>query len=65
MIAEAVRRGGGIRLKPLMQRALHMGDELHSRNTAAALLFLREIAPYVIDMAGEDSAAGSSRRWRR
>ena len=57
VIAEAVRRAGGIRLKPLMQRALHMGDELHSRNTAAALLFLREIALDVIDMAGEDSAA--------
>ena len=56
VIAEAVRRAGGIRLKPLMQRALHMGDELHSRNTAAALLFLREIALDVIDMAGENSA---------
>ena len=55
VIAEAVRRAGGIRLKPLMQRALHMGDELHSRNTAAALLFLREIALDVIDMAGENS----------
>ena len=57
VIAEAVRRAGGIPLKPLMQRALHMGDELHSRNTAAALLFLREIALDVIDMAGEDSAS--------
>ena len=56
VIAEAVRRTGGIRLKPLMQRALHMGDELHSRNTAAALLFLREIALDVIDMAGENRA---------
>ena len=55
VIAEAVRRAGGIRLKALMQRALHMGDELHSRNTAAALLFLREIALDIIDMAGEDS----------
>ena len=55
VIAEAVHRAGGIRLKPLMQRALHMGDELHSRNTAAALLFLREIALDVIDMAGENS----------
>ena len=52
VIAEAVRRAGGIRLKPLMQRALHMGDELHSRNTAAALLFLREIVLDLIDMAG-------------
>ena len=56
VIAEAVRRARGIRLKPLMQRALHMGDELHSRNTAAALLFLREIALDIIDMAGENSA---------
>ena len=56
VIAEAVRRAGGIRLKALMQRALHMGDELHSRNTAAALLFLREIALDIIDMAGENTA---------
>ena len=56
VIAEAVRRAGGIRLKPLMQRALHMGDELHSRNTAAALLFLREIAAGLIDMATENNA---------
>ena len=56
VIAEAVRRAGGIRLKPLMQRALHMGDELHSRNTAAALLFLREIATGLIDMATENNA---------
>lgn len=56
VIAEAVRRAGGIRLKPLMQHALHMGDELHNRNTAAALLLLREIALDIIDMAGENSA---------
>ena len=65
VIAEAVRRAGGIRLKPLMQRALHMGDELHSRNTAAALLFLREIATGLIDMATENNALRSNRRSRR
>ena len=37
------RAGGSIELKPLMARALAMGDELHSRNTAATLLFLREL----------------------
>ena len=51
VLAEAVRRSGGIRLKPIMQRALHMGDELHSRNTAASLLFTRELFPYFIDLA--------------
>lgn len=37
------RAGGTVDLKPLMVRALAMGDELHSRNAAATLLFLREL----------------------
>jgi len=58
-VGEAVRRAGGIPLKPLMRRALHMGDELHSRNTAATLLFGREIYQPLLDMAREDrDAAG-------
>jgi uncharacterized protein DUF1116 len=44
-IGEAVRRSGGIALKPIMRRAVHMGDELHSRNTAGTVLFARELAP--------------------
>jgi hypothetical protein len=42
-LGEAVRLAGGIPLLPIMKRALHMGDELHSRNTAATLLFTREL----------------------
>ena len=38
VIRDAVRLSGGIPLKPIIRRALHMGDELHSRNTAASLL---------------------------
>ena len=34
-----------------MQRALHMGDELHSRNTAASLLFARELFPSLLKVA--------------
>jgi hypothetical protein len=45
VVGEAVRRRGGIALKPIMKRALHMGDELHSRSTAASLLFTRELFP--------------------
>lgn len=51
VIGEAVRRLGGIALKPIMTRALHMGDELHSRSTAASLLFTRELFPAMIDLA--------------
>ena len=54
VVAEAVRRSGGIKLKPLMARALHMGDELHSRNTAASLLFTRELFPHLLAVAEQD-----------
>jgi hypothetical protein len=46
-----------LRLVPLMQRALHMGDELHSRNTAASLLFLREVVPGLVSMDAERAKA--------
>jgi hypothetical protein len=42
-LGEVVRLAGGVPLLPIMKRALHMGDELHSRNTAATLLFTREL----------------------
>ena len=48
VIADALRASKGIPLKPLMKRALHMGDELHSRNTAASLLFLNELFPLLL-----------------
>jgi len=51
-IGTAVRAAGGVPLKPIMRRALHMGDELHSRNTAASLLFARALFPGLIDLAG-------------
>lgn len=43
ILGAAIRQGGPLALKPLMARALRMGDELHSRNTAATILFTREI----------------------
>lgn len=46
-----VRDSGGIALKPIIGRALRMGDELHSRNTAATTLFTRELMPQFIEYA--------------
>lgn len=51
VVGEAIRRQDGIALKPLIARALRMGDEVHSRNAAASVLFSREILPAVLDMA--------------
>lgn len=51
VVGEAIRRAGGIPLKPIMRRALSMGDELHSRNDAATQLFTSELAPYLVELA--------------
>ena len=53
VIGEAIRRVGGVPLKPVMAKALRMGDELHSRNAAASLLFVRELLPALLAMAAE------------
>lgn len=53
VVGEAIRRQGGIALKPLIARALRMGDEVHSRNAAASILFNREILPAVLDMVAD------------
>jgi hypothetical protein len=53
VLGAAVRGAGGVPLRPIIRRALHMGDELHSRNTAATLLFTRELFPALLDLAEE------------
>lgn len=51
VIGEAVRLSGGMPLRSIMSRALHMGDELHSRNTAATFIFSRELLPYLLKVS--------------
>jgi hypothetical protein len=48
-LGEAVRRLGGLELKPIIGRALHMGDECHNRNVAATMLVLQQIAPDLVE----------------
>jgi len=54
VVGEAIRRTGGVPLKPLIAKGLRMGDECHSRNTASSLLFVRELLGAAMDMAGRD-----------
>jgi Protein of unknown function (DUF1116) len=44
----AVRRLGGLQLKPIMAQALHMGDEVHNRNAAATGLLLKRLLPALL-----------------
>jgi len=54
VIGEAIRRrDGGIPLRPIIRSALNMGDELHSRNSAATLLFIKEMFPLLLEVAEE------------
>jgi hypothetical protein len=52
VVAEAVRRSDhGVPLRPIIRHALNMGDEPQSRNTAATLLFARDMFPLLLDVA--------------
>jgi Protein of unknown function (DUF1116) len=50
-LREAVLHGGGVELRPIVRRAITMGDELHSRNTAATTLFMKALAPRLLELA--------------
>lgn len=49
VLAKGIELSRGIDLKSIIAQALHMGDEVHNRNRAATSLFIRAIAPYLID----------------
>ncbi|NMI01874.1 DUF1116 domain-containing protein [Pseudonocardia sp. K10HN5] len=62
VLARALRKTGPMPLKPLISRALRLGDELHSRNTAATLLWGRELTPAFLDLAGEGDSSTAAVR---
>jgi hypothetical protein len=55
-LRKAIGREGPINLKPIIIKALQMGDELHNRPNAASSLFARAIAPALV-AANDDRGA--------
>jgi hypothetical protein len=54
----ALAETGPIDLKPLIAQALHMGDEVHNRNSAATSLLLKRLAPGMLrSKASRDDVA--------
>jgi hypothetical protein len=47
-LRRALNKTGPIDLRSIIAQALHMGDEVHNRNRAATSLFIRQIAPALI-----------------
>jgi len=48
MLEESIKEAGGIDLKTLISKALHMGDELHNRCSAATALFSQILMPHML-----------------
>lgn len=48
VVNDALLLSGGIDIKSIITQALHMGDECHNRNKASSALFLRDLAPYIL-----------------
>jgi hypothetical protein len=59
VLERGLAAGGPIELKPLMARALHMGDEMHNRNVASSSLFVKRIVAGILksDAKMHDAAA--------
>jgi hypothetical protein len=59
VLERGLAAGGPIELKPLMARALHMGDEMHNRNVAASSLFVKRLVAGILkaDVSMPDAAA--------
>jgi hypothetical protein len=55
ILTAAIERSGGIDIRTLLAEALHMGDEGHNRNKAGSLLYLKQLAPWIAEVAADDA----------
>lgn len=56
-VDKALDRMGGIDLRSLLAKALHMGDDGHNRLDAASLLFTTSLAPHIVKAAKDADTA--------
>ncbi|HUV09009.1 MAG TPA: DUF1116 domain-containing protein [Spirochaetia bacterium] len=50
ILRKALEKHGEVDMKSLISQALQMGDEGHNRNRAGTSLFIREMAPYLVEL---------------
>lgn len=55
-LARTIEKLGPIDLRTIISQALHMGDEVHNRNRAATSLFIRSVAPALIEHCAKSEA---------
>jgi hypothetical protein len=62
-LKRALATTGPIDLRSIIAQALHMGDEVHNRNRAATSLFIRQVAPALLDQRITKAVAGEVLRF--
>ncbi|WP_052891150.1 DUF1116 domain-containing protein [Thermogemmatispora carboxidivorans] len=62
-LSRALRHIGGLDLRSLLAQALQMGDEGHNRNKAATSLFLRQLAPALVETGTSSTETASVLRF--
>ena len=53
----ALEASGGIDIRAILSKALHMGDDGHNRLDAASILWTTQLAPYVVKTAKDTATA--------
>lgn len=53
VLGDAISATDGLDLRILLAEALHMGDEGHNRNKAGSLLFLKLLAPLLVNVGAD------------
>jgi hypothetical protein len=57
VLGRAIELSGGMDIRALIAEALHMGDEGHNRNKAGSVLFTKNLAPFIVKVAGDADVA--------
>ncbi len=60
LLARALEDAGGLALRGIVARGLAMGDEMHQRNVACTSLLVRALAPAIVRVGEDRSAAAEA-----
>ena len=63
VLGRAIRNLGGLDVRAIMAQALQMGDECHNRNKAATSLFVRQVAPALVETGNSPAETASVLRF--
>jgi Protein of unknown function (DUF1116) len=63
LLNDCILANGGIDLRGLLAKALHMGDDGHNRLDACSVLFTTALAPHIARIAGDRDTAAEAIRF--